>query len=145
MKNSIIKLFRIVLASLGFVSAITACRVEYGCPHADFQLKGNVTDENDAPIKGIRVAVSAEYPNPDITGPRDTIYTDEKGQYILMNDNFYNFHKVHLKFEDVDGPENGGEFETVEKDVSVSQIKEGHGEWYGGVYEANSDVTMLRK
>ena len=144
MKNNLIKLFKILLAVLGFASTITSCRVEYGCPYGDFQLKGNVTDENDAQIKGIRVAVSASYPNPDIEGPKDTVYTNEKGQYILVNDYFYNFDKVHLKFDDVDGAENGGEFETMEVDARIVQIEDGR-DWYSGTFEASADVTMIKK
>lgn len=59
-------------------------------------------------------------------------------------DYYYNFDKVHLKFEDIDGPENGGDFETVELDASISQIKEGK-DWYAGTFEAGADVTMIKK
>lgn len=144
MKNYLIRLFRLMLAALGFASVITSCRVEYGCPYGDFQLKGKVTDENDAPVSGIRVAVSASYPNPDIEGPKDTVYTNEKGQYFLLNDIFYKFDSIHLKFEDVDGPESGGEFQTVELDAPILQIKDGK-DWYSGTFEARADVTMTKK
>ena len=53
--------------------------------------------------------------------------------------------KVYMKFEDVDGVENGGEFSAVEKTVPVVQVKEGDGSWYEGAYEAEADVTMTRK
>ena len=64
MKNLITKLIKITLGLLG-VAMVDSCmaKAEYGCPHADFEAKGVVTDENDTPIKGIRVAVRADYPN----------------------------------------------------------------------------------
>lgn len=61
-----------------------------------------------------------------------------------MNDYLYNFDKVHLKFEDIDGPENGGEFETVEVDARIVQIEDGR-DWYSGTFETSADVTMIKK
>lgn len=76
MKNNLVKLFKILLAGLGFAASCTSSyKVEYGCPYGDFQLKGKVTDEKNSPINGIRVSVSANHTNPDIMGPRDTLYS----------------------------------------------------------------------
>jgi 8-oxo-dGTP pyrophosphatase MutT (NUDIX family) len=50
-----------------------------------------------------------------------------------------------LSFEDVDGEENGGEFQKVEIEVPVFKVKEGDGDWYHGAYEAGANVTMNKK
>ncbi len=47
MKNLITKLIKITLGLLG-VAMVDSCiaKAEYGCPHADFEAKGVVTDED---------------------------------------------------------------------------------------------------
>lgn len=84
MKDLILKLFRITLGLLG-VAMIDSCtaKVEYGCPHADFEAKGVVTDEEGKGIQGIRVVISAEHPNPSYTGTpiADTLWTNQNGEY----------------------------------------------------------------
>ena len=63
MKALITKLIKIALGLLG-VALVDSCipKAEYGCPHADFEAKGVVTDEDGNGIQGIRVVISAEYP-----------------------------------------------------------------------------------
>ena len=53
MKTLIIQLIKIALGLLG-VAIVDSCvaKAEYGCPHADFEAKGVVTDEEG---KGIQV------------------------------------------------------------------------------------------
>jgi hypothetical protein len=51
-------------------------------------------------------------------------------------------------FLDVDGEYNGGEFESLELDISdkVKQTKKGSGDWYQGTYKAElGDVTLTLK
>ena len=55
---------------------------------------------------------------------------------------------IDLVFTDVDGEENGGEFETLELNISdeVEQVAEGSGSWYEGGYKADlGDVVMTLK
>ena len=148
MKNIFIKLIKIILPMLG-VAAVDSCevvgRVEYGCPYADFRSNGVVTDGEDKPIQGIRVVVSAENPG-NYTGEpiSDTVWTTHSGQYYCKYEEFAYVKNVKLEFEDVDGPENGGEFQKVEIEIPVTQYKDGES-WYSGGFEANADVTMLKK
>ena len=152
MKNLIIKLFKITLGLLG-IAMVDSCvaKAEYGCPHADFEAKGVVTDEDGNGIQGIRVVISAEYPNPDYTGAplTDTLWTNHSGEYVTgesyIDDDFAYMDSVKLEFEDVDGQENGGEFHKVTVEVPVFKVKEGDGNWYDGAYEAGANVTMLKK
>ena len=75
----------------------------------------------------------------------DTLWTDHNGEYSSRYDEFAYMQSVSLEFEDVDGPENGGEFQKVEVEVPVFQVKEGDGNWYQGSYGAGADVTMIKK
>ena len=77
MKTRIIQLIKIALGLLG-VAIVDSCvaKAEYGCPHADFEAKGVVTDEEGKGIQGIRVVISAEYPNPVFEPITDTLWTN---------------------------------------------------------------------
>ena len=156
MKDLILKLFRITLGLLG-VAMIDSCtaKVEYGCPHADFEAKGVVTDEEGKGIQGIRVVISAEHPNPSYTGTpiADTLWTNQNGEYdtgetyqeSYVYNKFAYMDSVKIEFEDVDGQENGGEFQKVSIEVPVFKVKDGDGHWYDGAYEAGANVTMTKK
>ena len=53
-----------------------------------------------------------------------------------------------VTFEDVDGEENGGEFETLVLDITdkVEKVGVGSGSWHDGDYTAElGDVTMILK
>ena len=96
----------------------------YGSPSVDYKVSGVITDSDGNPLKGIQVAL---YP--------DTVYTDEKGEFSISDRSSSLIPPI--KFTDVDGEENGGEFETVEKQLDSyekKQIKKGSG-WYSGSYE----------
>ena len=152
MKALITKLIKIALGLLG-VALVDSCipKAEYGCPHADFEAKGVVTDEDGNGIQGIRVVISAEYPNPSYVGEpiADTLWTNHSGEYITaesqMIDDFAYMDSVKLEFEDVDGQENGGQFQNVTIEVPVFKVKDGDGNWYDGAYEAGANVTMIKK
>ena len=156
MKDLILKLFKITLGLLG-IAMVDSCiaKAEYGCPHADFEAKGVVTDEEGKGIQGIRVVISAEHPNPSYTGTpiADTLWTNQNGEYdtgeTYQESYVYNvfayMDSVKLEFEDVDGQENGGEFQKVSIEVPVFKVKDGDGNWYDGAYEAGANVTMTKK
>lgn len=152
MKELLLKAIKCLLPLFG-VAVFDSCAVkaEYGCPHADFEAKGVVTDEDGNAIKGIRVALSAERPDYSYfnTPLRDTLWTNENGEYtsgdsFSAHDYAY-MESIKLEFEDVDGPENGGEYQKVSIEVPVFKVKDGDGNWYNGAYEAGADVTMLKK
>ena len=152
MKDLITSLIKIALGLLG-VAMVDSCiaKAEYGCPHADFEAKGIVTDEDGKGIQGIRVVISAEYPNPNYMGEplTDTLWTNHYGEYLTTESQYigdFAFRdSVKLEFEDVDGQENGGEFHKVTIEVPVFKVKDGDGSWYSGAYEAGANVTMLKK
>ena len=62
MKNFIKALFGGLLTVLGFGSCDVVgggMMCMYGQPHADFTVKGTVTDEEGEPVKGIKTVVDA--------------------------------------------------------------------------------------
>lgn len=152
MKEILIEVIKCLLPLFG-VAAFESCdmKAEYGCPHADFEAKGVVTDEDGNGIQGIRVVVSMDDPSPAYIGNphRDTLWTNHNGEYASENPyymhSFDYLKSIKLDFEDVDGPENGGEYQKVSIEVPVFKVKDGDGNWYNGAYEAGANVTMLKK
>ena len=113
---------------------------EYGCPHINFSLKARVVDEAGKPIEGIEVQTK----NNDFYADN---YSDAEGS-IDLNVSMWPDTNIDLVFTDVDGAENGGEFEALELNIAdkVEQVKEGSGSWYEGGYKADlGDVTMTLK
>lgn len=145
MKDVFIKLFRCLLPILGFALVESCAKEMYACPYSDFQLKGTVTDTEGEPIEGIKVNLSG-VKGGQIDGYRqdEVCYTDSEGIYIVTNQDFSTFDNLHLKFEDIDGIANDGEFETYELDVAVEQTKKADG-WFEGAFRAGADVELKRK
>jgi len=161
-KKSFFRFFdKIVVLLLGVAGMFTACDVldkpddpicMYGMPHADFELKGTVTNESTSrPIKNIRV-IRPHFPEPEYENlppeyklAGDTVYTDEKGEYAFAYSDFRGS-KYQLKFEDIDGTGNGGLFSSKEikgKFTSADQVEKGKG-WYEGKFTKTEDVKLKR-
>lgn len=117
--------------------------VAYGTPHADFIVKGVVTDEANHPIEGIR----AQFLNDYNWGAISTT-TDASGNYEVKATTFSDFYDCLLVVEDIDGEANGGEFLSDTLDLSKSkpvQVKKGDGGWYQGTYELSHDIKLKKK
>lgn len=135
------RLIYMLMALMGF--GAVACEEvnsdvagEYGVPHVTFSLKARVVDEVGEPIEGIKV--SANW----IEG-----YTNQDGE-ININGSVFTGSQYRVTFEDVDGEENGGEFETLTLDITdqVEQSADGSGSWNDGAFKAElGDVTMKLK
>ncbi|MBR5131233.1 MAG: radical SAM-associated putative lipoprotein [Alistipes sp.] len=113
---------------------------EYGCPHMNFSFKARVIDEAGKPIEGIEVQTR----NGDFYMDN---FSDAEGN-IDLNVSMWPDTNIDLVFTDVDGAENGGEFETLNLNIAdkVEQVAEGSGSWYEGGYKADlGDVTMTLK
>ena len=145
-----------VLGLLGFASCdiIGFGLAMYGEPHADFKALGTVSDETGKPVEGIRVAIRQHrhYENTsDVIYDQndwyenDTLYTDSNGAYELSKTIFDKPKDVRIVFEDIDGAENGGEFEPAEATPEIKRTKKGDKSWYGGAFEVKADVTLKKK
>ena len=144
-----------LLSMLGFSCSLDepdeygSTPVEYGTPHADYILKGTVTDEVGAPIKGIKTSLKEVYGHK--TGYCvDSIQTNESGNYQLKLGKESNFFKENVKLivEDIDGEANGGEFLSDTLDIDYSKaVKVGEGDqrWYEGTFEVVTDIKLKKK
>ena len=142
-----------VLSLLGF----SACSDErmmymYGTPYYDYQADGRVVDEEGTPIEGIQVKVtlgnewSTKIDGTQVEG--GVVYSGKDGLFTTKK--FEDIEIYSLTAIDVDGEENGGEFETQE--IRVDTLKptkekgDRKGDWYFGVqkYE-NIEIVMTEK
>lgn len=144
-----------VLAMLGFAgcanSADTPC--EYGMPTVGYRVTGEVKDESGKPLPGIQVIVKDDHllgkegAKPYQRYEGDTIYTDSKGVFQSAKITSFSLKEQEVIFNDVDGKENGGEFESVKMSVDnleSKRIKKGDG-WYSGEYELKAKVQLKKK
>lgn len=103
----------------------------YGTPYAAYDVSINVMDEDKNPIPGIVLPYGG-----------DSLVSDENGNISFKADEIFQF-----RLEDVDGPENGGEFEpkTVDyEDFSIVKVEDGDGSWFKGSFKADADVVMKK-
>ena len=128
----------------------------YGQPHVDFKASGTVTDPSGKGIEGIRVAIRQHrhYDNtPGVIYDQndwyddDTLYTDAAGKYGLRRSiiSFDGPHDVTVVFEDIDGVEHGGQFESQTVLPEITQTKKGDKGWYSGEFTVNADVTLKKQ
>ena len=156
---------KVILLLLGGFGLFSACNignnrstiidtpVEYGVPHADFELKGIVTNAaTSQPIQNIRVVRSllpeSKPEGEDTPIPGDTVYTDKDGTYAFAFGGFPGFPDMNyqLKFEDIDGKENGGLFQTKEIEGKFTQddLEEVGSGWYSGLFVKTEDVALKK-
>ncbi len=140
MRNLFIRFCRF---ALGIIAAMTGVafgeinfmKCEYGTPHADFEIKGRVTDVSGTPIKGIAVTVDETY-------PADSAFTAADGTYILRGGMFPQ-KTITIAFDDIDGELNGGKFSKETLEVGLKKLSEGSGNWDYGDYGAeNADMKL---
>ena len=133
-----------ILGLLGFTACGNAPLDMYGSPTVDFMVKGKVTDGEGTPIKGIVVSSK----NAQSFGGNEGLnaVTDENGTFVT-NQIRQGGIVGTLVFTDVDGAENGGDFQTLETNISTlpkQLIKEGEN-WYQGEYEVTAEVKLSKK
>ena len=160
MKNKINILFKTLYGFLMTVLGFSSCdsindiiepRMEYGQPYAEFKIVGEVKSQSGKPLKGIRVTVNPR--NSDEHGRyySDTLFTDSDGKYSkarLKHTWPDELKDAVITFEDIDGTENGGEFESVilkKGNFTVERVKKGSGNWDSGGYLVTADATMTEK
>lgn len=132
------RLLYLLFALLGF--GIDGCaRVEYGTPHVTFRLTARVIDEEGTPIQGIHVRTSEGGQFEYNTGISDYLGNIEAEGVIWPGAQY------EVVFEDIDGPLNGGEFETLTVETHAYNIAPGEGGWYEGGYAADMGDVVLKK
>lgn len=130
------------LSILGFTIPMFGCDAPemYGTPWADYEVKGKVLDADGDPIKGIKVSLIEDQYNSQST------QSLENGTFKVSLGTIP-FDKLKLTAQDIDGAENGGEFEekTLELDFSkVAYTGESDG-WYHGKKSIEQDIVLEEK
>lgn len=104
-------------------------------------MRGVVTDVENNPVEGIRVAVS------DGKGwDSDTVYTTADGEFETCDMSVGSVESVRAVLTDVDGEENGGTFapDTVKfEEMKVDTISEE--DWGGGEYELSFERKLKKE
>ena len=100
------------LSILGFTIPMFGCDAPemYGTPWADYEVKGKVLDADGDPIKGIKVSLIEDQYNSQST------QSLENGTFKVSLGTIP-FDKLKLTAQDIDGAENGGEFERKDIDL----------------------------
>jgi putative lipoprotein (rSAM/lipoprotein system) len=110
----------------------------YGSPVVDFSVKGKVMDSEGNPIPGIEI--SYDYSS-------HKVYTLKDGSFDYTSEDLgFEMETVTLSFTDIDGEENGGDFQSKEVAVERQQTEPGDGGWNYGKFEAeNVEIVMTKK
>ena len=118
MKNLINKLIRLLCVSVIGVLGYSSCEEhsdEYGTPITTFRYWGTVTDEAGNPIEGINVIMSGNIlgmPNVKLK-TESYMYGEDMSVFLTGRFSTANTQITTIDFVDVDGEENGGDFQSV--------------------------------
>ena len=109
---------------------------EYGVQLVEYRVSGKVVDVDKNPIPDI--LVSDDYSD-------NHALTDDDGTFVFESEGVI-FSSALMKFQDLDGEKNGGEFQTKYQDIPLLQAAPGDGLSDPGDYEAvNVEVVMTKK
>jgi len=156
MKMKFLSLFSKILSFLLIFLGFSACDGNdddgggtvcmYGTPTAKFIVKGQVVDEENNAVSGLKVAlgkVYSSYGNPQSTYYIDSINTDAKGKFNLTVGEFPKDQKFVIKYEDTDA-EQKGKLGITTDTVRFEKPKfvNGDNSWYAG--ETTKDLGVVK-
>lgn len=139
------RIFLRIISLLGFTAAAAGCSssetneaCEYGTPYTEFSIKGIVTDTENNPVQDIRIVVDAE------NRERFTAVTGPDGRYAVTERPVGTITgNVTVTADDVDGPQNGGEFASRTETLTITgEDYTGADGWYRGSYEGEADFVL---
>ena len=118
MKNLINKLIRLLCVSVISMLGFSSCEEhsdEYGTPITNFRYWGTVTDEAGNPIKGINVIMSGTIKGMPNVQLKTESYMSNENTSLFYTGVFRtdDTRITTIVFADVDGEENGGDFQSV--------------------------------
>lgn len=156
-----------LLAMLGFGAAMAGCddgafrggSEMYGVPHAEFEVKVTVTDENGQPIEGIEISevliidgIPVVYLDPDGVPVKNSGLTDMGGKYTINHGVGIGWEStlertLEITAKDIDGTANGGEFAPKTKTITATEADYtgGSGDWYEGKLSKTVDFTLSQE
>lgn len=147
MKNKYFRSFlssynSLIISLISFLGFAGACRMvadeygpppsEYGTPYARFIVKGTVSSVRN-PLQGIRVVME-----------NDTTVSDSLGKYQVSAIRPAEIQNFLLKFEDIDGQQNGlyKPLDTV-AEFNNPIFNGGNGYWDQGEVEKEMDINLI--
>lgn len=104
---------------------------EYGCPYAELEVSGQVTNEEGEALQNIQVVVQPEW--------YDTLYTDSLGQFDKTYEGVFPKDQQLIIVNDTAGVYAS---DTTLVDVTYSG---GDGKWNSGRGEAQADFQLKKK
>lgn len=146
MKRNILSFINRCLAAVMTLLGFQACDFpkkygvpapEYGTPYAEFEVQGKVTDTKQEPLKDILVAI--EISDNGYSELRDTLYTDESGEYHWKGGAF------PLDSAKVVVNDTTGRYASDSTKVALSYDRTKAGHWYEGVATAEADFELKEK
>lgn len=139
-----------IMAVLG-VTSVSSCFL-YASPHATYEAKGRVTDEEGRPITGIQVNFCTDYGETDSLGNKiyyrdgDAVLTDVDGKFSLNSERYdlLDYETISIGFIDIDGPDGGGSFQSKFVEQPLVQKSKGkwNDSWDQGNYEVPGEVNV---
>jgi putative lipoprotein (rSAM/lipoprotein system) len=142
MKTKFLKAYNVVivvlLSILGYVSCIGNSRDEYGTPSAKFIVKGNVSSKNtQLPVENVRVTMNSDNGYRSNNG-----YTNEQGNYQVINDDFPEDKIFLVQFRDT-----GGKYMDLDTliEFKKSELTGGDKHWYKGETVKTVDIQLENK
>lgn len=139
-----------MLTWLGFGSCTDTGPDEYGpapmygtLPYANYHISGTVTDESGQPLKGIRVSMLNAYAK-DLPAT-DMTHTDADGHFSMKDFSTDYISDRMLVTEDIDGPDNGGNFASDTTMIEKFNIKHIDDSNYSDRYEVDAEVKLKKK
>ncbi len=151
MKIKCLKLKNWLLVSLGGLLGVslsgcdTAVEVEYGCPEADYRVKGTVVDKDGHSIEGI--GVGREYfPHNDTGEDEGWRYLDTTGADGRFDVTFRHFptgkDTIYVNFDDIAWNQHGNYQSTVVPVSFVGASFTGSSDRYEGCATREISVTL---
>lgn len=137
-----------LLSLIGFSLASCDIEEEYGCPYANYEIKGKVVDEGGNAIPGIQVSIS-QSPMENEYLRADTVISTPSGTFTSQPPTYSFGGNVTFKItaKDIDGEANGGLFKDEETEVAFKKedLKGASGDWFYGSAQKNVTVTMRKE
>ena len=147
MKTKCLNGINAVLALLVSLLGFTSCEpnnmvAEYGCPHADLTLEGQVTNEEQEALEGIQVVRCGgwrdDIPQMHWEQYADTLYTNSAGEFYKEQKGLF-----PNRYQKITVTDPSGTYESQDTVVTV-QYKHGDG-WYEGEANLKLNFTLKKK
>lgn len=116
---------------------------EYGCPYAQFEATGVVTDEENQPMENVQVIVKNKGDNDTPREFLPTVYTDDAGVYRYSNEYMFPTDSMDVIVMDT-----AGVYESDSVRVKVDYDRSGvapEDHWNAGVGIVYQDFQLKKK